>query len=107
LWSYRLFLAHARGVQPCSVRASDRESVIRICMMTAGLPLALELATSWLKGLHAAHIVQAMQRNLDVLSTTTRNVEARHRSMRAVFDQSWALLSEIERPIFAKLSVFR
>jgi hypothetical protein len=32
-------------------------------MMTAGLPLAIELAASWLKGLRAAHIVQAMQRN--------------------------------------------
>ncbi len=103
----QLFLSHARRVQPAFDLASERESVIRICMMTAGLPLAIELAASWLKGLHAAHIAQAMQRNLDVLSTTTRNVEPRHRSMRAVFDQSWALLSENERLIFARLSVFR
>src|SRR6185295_18726468 len=47
-----------------------------------------------------------MQRNLDVLSTTTRNVEERHRSMRAVFDQSWTFLSENERLIFARLAVF-
>src|SRR6185503_293950 len=61
---------------------------------------------SWLKGLSAAHIVHAMQRNPDFLATTTRNVEQRHRSMRAVFDQSWALLSENERLIFARLAVF-
>jgi predicted ATPase/DNA-binding CsgD family transcriptional regulator len=103
----QLFLTHARRAQPAFDLASEHEAVIRICMMTAGLPLALELAASWLKGLHAAHIVQAMHRNLDVLSTTTRNVETRHRSMRAVFDQSWALLSENERLIFARLSVFR
>jgi len=103
----QLFLSHARRVQPAFDLASEHEAVIRICMMTAGLPLAIELAASWLKGLHAAHIAQAMQRNLDVLSTTTRNVEPRHRSMRAVFDQSWALLSENERLIFARLSVFR
>lgn len=103
----QLFLSRARRVQPAFDLATERESVIRICMMTAGLPLAIELAASWLKGLHTADIAQAMQRNLDVLSTTTRNVEARHRSMRAVFDQSWALLSEDERLIFARLSVFR
>lgn len=103
----QLFLAHARRVQPAFDLASEREAVIRICMLTAGLPLAIELAASWLKGLHAADIAQAMQRNLDVLSTITRNVEARHRSMRAVFDHSWALLSEGERRVFARLSVFR
>ena len=46
------------------------------------------------EGLSAAHIAQEMQRNLDFLSTTTRNVEERHRSMRAVFDRSWTFLSE-------------
>jgi predicted ATPase len=75
-------------------------------MMTAGLPLAIELAAAWLKGLSVTHIAQEIQRNLDVLSTTTRNVEERHRSMRAVFDQSWILLSDNERLIFARLSVF-
>ncbi|MBC7809962.1 MAG: hypothetical protein H7175_02385 [Burkholderiales bacterium] len=47
-----------------------------------------------------------MRHSLDFLSTTTRNIEERHRSMRAVFDQSWKLLAEDERLIFAKLSVF-
>ena len=103
----QLFLSHARRVQPHFDLANEHESVIRICMMTAGLPLAIELAASWLKGLSVAHIAQEMQRNLDFLSTTTRNVEERHRSMRAVFDQSWTLLSENERLIFARLSVFR
>jgi predicted ATPase len=57
----QLFLSHAQRVQPAFDLASERESVIRICMMTAGLPLALELAASWLKGLHAAQIAQAVQ----------------------------------------------
>jgi predicted ATPase/DNA-binding NarL/FixJ family response regulator len=103
----QLFLSHAQRIRPAFDLDRERESVIRICMLTAGLPLAIELAASWLKGLHAGQIAQAMQRNLDVLSTTTRNVEARHRSMRAVFDHSWMLLPEDERLIFARLSVFR
>jgi predicted ATPase/DNA-binding CsgD family transcriptional regulator len=103
----QLFLSHARRVQPTFDLAGEHEAVIRICMLTAGLPLALELAASWLKGLRAAHIAQAMHRTLDLLSTTTRNIEPRHRSMRAVFDTSWALLSDHERLVFARLSVFR
>src|SRR6266545_3517869 len=102
----QLFLSHARRVQPSFDPVNEHESVIRICIMTAGLPLAIELAASWLKGLSTAHIAHEMQRNLDFLSTTTRNVEERHRSMHAVFDQSWNLLSENERLIFARLSVF-
>src|SRR4029079_1652490 len=95
-----------RRVQPHFDPAQDRESVIQICTMTAGLPLAIELAASWLRGLSIAHMAHEMQRTLDFLSTTTRNVEERHRSMRAVFDQSWKLLSEDEQRIFARLSVF-
>src|SRR6266508_6247890 len=102
----QLFLSHARRVQPHFDLANEHESIIRICMMTAGLPLAIELAASWLKGLSVTHIAQEIQRNLDFLSTTTRNVEERHRSMRAVFDQSWTFLSDNERLIFARLSVF-
>jgi predicted ATPase/DNA-binding NarL/FixJ family response regulator len=102
----QLFLSHARRIQPAFDPAHNPESVIRICQLTGGLPLALELAASWLRGLSIAHIAHEMQCDLDFLATTTRNVEERHRSMRAVFDQSWKLLSETERLIFARLSVF-
>jgi predicted ATPase/DNA-binding CsgD family transcriptional regulator len=102
----QLFLAHARRVQPRFDPLSEHEAIIRICKLTAGLPLAIELAAAWLKGLRAAHIAQEIQRNLDFLSTTTRNAEERHRSMRAVFDQSWTFLSDDERLIFARLSIF-
>jgi predicted ATPase/DNA-binding CsgD family transcriptional regulator len=102
----QLFLAHARRIQPHFELASDQQSVIRLCILTAGLPLAIELAASWLRGLSIAQIAEALQCNLDFLSTTTRNIEQRHRSMRAVFDQSWALLSQDERLVFARLSVF-
>lgn len=102
----QLFLYHARRVQPYVDSTGDREALVRICTMTAGLPLAIELAASWLKGLSIGQIAQEMQRNLDFLSTTTRNIEERHRSMRVVFDQSWAMLSQAEQLIFAQLSVF-
>ena len=103
----QLFLYHARRVQPNFNPATEQEAIIHICQMTAGLPLAIELAASWLKVSSGAQIVHEMECSLDFLSTTTRNIEERHRSMRSVFDQSWKLLSENDRLIFARLSVFR
>lgn len=103
----QLFLYHARRMQPNFDLAQDREAVIRICKVAEGLPLAIELAASWLKALTAGQIAEEMQHNFDFLTTTARNVEERHRSLRAAFDQSWKLLSETERLTFARLSVFR
>lgn len=103
----QLFLYHARRMQPNFDLMQDHEAVIRICKVADGLPLAIELAASWLKGLAAGQIADEMQHNLDFLATTARNVEERHRSLRAAFDQSWKLLSEVERQTFARLSVFR
>jgi predicted ATPase/DNA-binding CsgD family transcriptional regulator len=102
----QLLLAHAQRVQPAFDLASEQEGVVRLCQLTAGLPLAITLAASWLKGSSAVQIAHEIQHNLDVLSTTTRNIEARHRSMRAVFEQSWNALGENERLVFARLCVF-
>ncbi|MBI1278810.1 MAG: tetratricopeptide repeat protein [Anaerolineaceae bacterium] len=102
----QLFLYHARRVQPDFNAANEQAAIIDICNMTAGLPLAIELAASWLKGLSATQIAHEIQRSLSFLSTTTRNVEERHRSMRAVFDHSWKLLPKNERQILARLSLF-
>jgi predicted ATPase len=44
---------------------------------------------------------------LDVLENPARNVPERHRSIRAVFEHSWNLLTEVEQEVFKKLSVFR
>lgn len=103
----QLFLYHARRMQPDFDLAREREAVIHICKVAEGLPLAIELAAAWLKGLSTAQIADEMQRSLDFLATTARNVEERHRSIRAAFDQSWKLLSQDERQTFARLSVFR
>jgi len=52
-------------------------------------------------------IAQEIERNLDFLSTALQGVPKRHRSMRAVFDHSWGLLSDEERRVLRQLSVFR
>jgi predicted ATPase len=71
------------------------------------MPLALELAATWLKVLPIEKIAQELEQNLNVLSTRLQNMPERHRSMRAVFDQSWQLLTETERNTLKQLSVFK
>jgi len=103
----RLFTQSARRVRNDFSPLDEREAVIRICQLVEGTPLALELAAAWLKRLPCREIVTQIERGLDILETPARNVPARHRSMRAVFEHSWNLLTDAERDVFKKLSIFR
>jgi predicted ATPase/DNA-binding SARP family transcriptional activator len=85
----------------------DVSHIIRICQSVQGSPLALELAASWLRVLTCAEIAQEIEQCLDILTSSLRDVPERHRSMRAVFEQSWRLLSEAEQSVLRRLSVFR
>jgi predicted ATPase/DNA-binding SARP family transcriptional activator len=81
--------------------------IIRISQLVGGMPLGLELAAAWKALISCREIAEEIERNLDILDSTMRDVEERHRSLRAVFRHSWALLTPNERTIFRKLSVFR
>ena len=103
----RLFAQSARRVQAGFSLADNLPGVIAICQQVEGMPLGLELAATWLRAMSCQQIAVQLQRSLDFLTTPLRNVSERHRSMRAVFDQSWQLLSDAERQVLARLSVFR
>lgn len=105
--SVQLFAEQARRVQ--ARFALDRENladVFRICRLAEGLPLAIELAAAWVEEMDCAAIAQSIQEGLDLLATTQRDVEERHRSMRAVLEGSWQLLAEDERRVLAQAAVF-
>jgi serine/threonine-protein kinase PknK len=89
------------------VTAADRPAVARICQLVDGMPLALELAAAWAKMMSCEEIAAQIERDLDFLNTTLRNVPDRHRSLRAVFEGSWKLLTEDEQRLCRLLSVFR
>ncbi len=102
-----LFLHNARRVQAGFLLTDeDKPFVIRICRLMEGMPLAIELASSWVKMLSCREICQEIEQNRDFLESSMRNVPERHRSLRAVFEYSWNLLSETERKAYRKLSVF-
>lgn len=103
----KLFLQSALRANPAFVLdESNRACVVRLCAAVAGLPLGIELAASWLRGLSCAEVVAEMERRLDFLHTTLRNVPERQRSLRAVFEYSWALLTNAEQAVLCRLAVF-
>ena len=85
----------------------DVAAVVRICQLVEGLPLAIELAASWVHQMPVARIASHIERDLDFLSTNLRDVPERHRNIRALFEHSWRLLSAEEQAVLRKLSVFR
>ncbi|HTF41416.1 MAG TPA: AAA family ATPase, partial [Propionibacteriaceae bacterium] len=105
--SVRLFVERAQRVKRGYSPEADWAAIVRLCQLTWGMPLAVELAASWINVLSCQEIVAEIERNLDFLASSLRNVPERHRSVRAVFAQSWSLLGQQERDVFARLSVFR
>ena len=89
------------------LKDEERSSVLRICQLVEGLPLGIELAATWVRVLSCAEIAQEIERSINFLSTSVRDVPERHRSMEAVFNHSWDLLNEAEQNVFMKLSIFR
>jgi predicted ATPase/DNA-binding SARP family transcriptional activator len=102
-----LFEQGARRVRPEFSLSAEWPEVVRICRFLDGMPLGIELAATWVSMMPCAEIVQELSQGLDLLSTRLHDVPARHRSLEAVFSHSWHLLSEPERAIFKRLSVFR
>lgn len=103
-----LFADCVRRVQNDFVLKDDhRLSIAHICRLVDGIPLAIELAATWIRILSLSEIDQEIQRNLDILSTDRRDLPEGHRSMRAVFDHSWNLLTKEEQQAISCLSVFR
>jgi len=81
--------------------------VRHICHLVNGMPLAILLAAAWLEVLSLAKIAAEIERTYEFLEIDLQDMPTRHRSMRAVFEQSWNLLGASERQVFAALSVFR
>lgn len=105
--SVRLFLSGVRRVRPhAPVRDDEMPAIAEICRLVEGMPLAIELAASWAATLPIETIASEIGQSIDFLVIPLRDVPPRHRSMRAVFDQSWDLLAPEARRVFQRLSLF-
>jgi predicted ATPase len=103
-----LFVQRAKQMRPEFLLDNEAlPHVLKICKLVEGLPLGLELAATWVRLFSLEEIVLELEKNLDFLATTTRNIPERHRSLRAVFESSWKLLNSKEQAVLSQLSVFQ
>lgn len=104
----QLFLERARRVAPgLALDSAGRAALAQICRQLEGVPLAIELAAAWARALSPTEIARELDEALDFLSRADRDAPARHRSMRATLDHSWALLGPDEQSTLARMAVFR
>lgn len=80
--------------------------VVEICRGLDGIPLAIELAAARTRLLSPQRIAQMLDERFRVLTGGSRSALPRHQTMRALIDWSYDLLSESERGLFCKLSIF-
>ena len=103
----RLFVKAARRVEPALVPSVEAASIVDICRQVEGLPLALEIAAAWTRVLSCEAIAAELRQGTELLRAVDPARPARHASIEVVFDQSWRLLTAIERDALSRLSVFR
>jgi predicted ATPase/Tfp pilus assembly protein PilF len=102
----RLFIERARRSDPRFEPAPDElRHVGRVCRLVGGLPLGVEIAASMIRVLSCREIAEELTRNVSALTSPLRDVPERHRSLRAVFEQSWAALNEAEQGALMRLSI--
>ena len=103
-----LFVDRARQVSgEFALTPANGAAVVRICRLLAGMPLGIELAAAWVRALTPAEIADEVARGLDFLEGSERDADPRHRSMRAVIEYSWTLLTAPEQQLLTRLSVFQ
>ena len=105
--STRLFLDRARSILPgLQLDEDSASSVAQICLRLDGIPLAIELAASRLSALSVEQIASRLDDRFKLLTTGSRTALPRQQTLRAAIDWSYELLSEDERTLFSRFSVF-
>lgn len=100
-----LFVQRARQASPAfEASEANAAAVAAICWRLEGLPLALELAAARMRFLGPTALLSRLDRALE--ASGARDLPERQRTMRATLDWSYELLSEPEKDLFARLSVF-
>ena len=103
----QLFVDRARVVVPGFVlTAHNAGAIAQICRRLDGIPLALELAAARLTALSVEELAQRLHDRFRLLTGGRRTALPRQRTLRALVDWSYDLLSDDERSVLTTLSVF-
>ena len=104
----RLFVARARSVDPSfALTADTTPAVAEICARLDGMPLAIELAAAQLRSFSPAEIARHLEEHLQSFEGTSLGDDPRQRSLASAIDWSYQLLTDRQRALFERLSVFR
>ncbi|MET0974257.1 MAG: BTAD domain-containing putative transcriptional regulator [Leifsonia sp.] len=100
----RLFTERARAARPSVALPLD--AVTRLCTRLDGLPLAIELAAARVRSMSVEQIEARLENRFALLTTGDRSAPERHRTLQAVIEWSWTLLSPDEQRALRRLSLF-
>jgi predicted ATPase/DNA-binding SARP family transcriptional activator len=89
-----------------AVDAATSATMLRICRALDGMPLAIELAAASLRTMSVDQLANRLDDRFRLLTSGSRTSLPRHRTLRAVVDWSWELLTDAERVVLRRLSVF-
>ena len=78
----------------------------RVCRALDGMPLAIELAAARLRTMSIDQLASRLDDRFRLLTSGSRTALPRHRTLRAMVDWSWELLTDAERMVLRRLSVF-
>ena len=103
----QLFLERANAALPgFELTEPNAQAIASLCRRLEGIPLALELAAAWVPVLSAEEIAERLDDALRLLVTGSRLAPPRQQTLRATLEWSYRLLSDPERDLFMRLSVF-
>jgi predicted ATPase/class 3 adenylate cyclase len=103
----RLFIDRATLARPAFKPTSDNIATIaQICWRLDGIALAIELAAARIRVLTLQQIAERLDDRFHLLTTGSRTAVPRQQTLRSLIDWSYDLLTEQERMVFRRLSVF-
>ncbi|HEY3228645.1 MAG TPA: tetratricopeptide repeat protein [Roseiflexaceae bacterium] len=102
-----LFCQHAQAIVPTfALTAANGATIVEICRRVDGLPLAIELAASWIKLLPPQRLLERLDRRLVLLVGGPRDAPTRQQTLRATIAWSDDLLDTDAQAILRRLAVF-
>jgi predicted ATPase/DNA-binding winged helix-turn-helix (wHTH) protein len=103
----RLFVERATAVEPAfRMTGANAAKVVRVCHRLDGIPLAIELAAARVNVLSIDQIDSRLSDRFHLLTGGSRTAVPRQRTLKAAVDWSYDLLSDSERQLLRRLSVF-
>jgi non-specific serine/threonine protein kinase len=105
--SARLFIERARLQRPhFAVTAQNAAALASVCARLDGIPLAIELAAPRVRSMSIEEVNRRLDQRFGLLTGGSRTALPRHRTLRAMIDWSYDLLSDAEQALLCRLSVF-